>query len=390
MNKNIPGAVIIEGHVQGLSNTRSLGEIGVPVIVVDKTNCIARYSKFCNRFFKCPDFIEDSFAYFLIDLARNENIKDWILIPSNDHAVFTISKHKKDLEEYYKVMTSSIEIINNIYDKSKLLRIAEENNLPIPQTYYIGSPDDPKIKDISFPVLIKGKFGLSFYKIFGKKAFFASDRENLQKILDFITFKFDINKIYIQELITSINTNKTISFTAFCDRGVIKTFWMGEKIREHPLQFGTATYAQSVNIKRCHDHAVPLLRALQFTGVCEIEYILDPADNEYKLIEVNARTWLWVGLAKACGIDYAKILYAFANNLDVIYPDSYLQDMKWINWLTDTLIVIKALFRNKLKIQEYFRSLKGRKIFAVLARNDLLPSVVFPLLGLSLIKKRRF
>ena len=29
------GAVIIEGHVQGLSNTRSLGEAGIPVIVAN-------------------------------------------------------------------------------------------------------------------------------------------------------------------------------------------------------------------------------------------------------------------------------------------------------------------------------------------------------------------
>ncbi len=30
--------------------------------------------------------------------------------------------------------------------------------------------------------------------------------------------------------------------------------------------------------------------------------------DKYKLIEINARTWLWVGLAKACGIDYANII----------------------------------------------------------------------------------
>ena len=71
---NRPGAIIIEGHVQGLSNTRSLGEIGIPVIVVDKVNCIARYSKYCTKFFICPDFITDEFAEFLIDLAIKENL----------------------------------------------------------------------------------------------------------------------------------------------------------------------------------------------------------------------------------------------------------------------------------------------------------------------------
>ena len=44
--KNNTGVIVIEGHVQGLSNTRSLGEKGIPVYVVDKDNCIARYSRY--------------------------------------------------------------------------------------------------------------------------------------------------------------------------------------------------------------------------------------------------------------------------------------------------------------------------------------------------------
>ncbi|HNR65773.1 MAG TPA: hypothetical protein PKJ95_05740, partial [Atribacterota bacterium] len=103
MQSNKPGAIIIEGHVQGLSNTRSLGEAGIPVYVVDKIKCIARHSKYCRKFFLCPDFIQDEFATFLIDLAEKEGVKGWVLIPSNDHAVYTISKHKTRLEQYYKL-----------------------------------------------------------------------------------------------------------------------------------------------------------------------------------------------------------------------------------------------------------------------------------------------
>jgi len=46
-----PGAIIIEGHVQGLSNTHALGAAGIPVVVVDTANCIARYSRYCKGFF---------------------------------------------------------------------------------------------------------------------------------------------------------------------------------------------------------------------------------------------------------------------------------------------------------------------------------------------------
>src|SRR6056297_2604002 len=175
MNK--PGAVIIEGHVQGLSNTRSLGEMGVPVYVVDKTNCIARYSKYCMKFFRCPDFIRDEFSDFLIDLAKKENIRDWVLIPSNDHAVYTISKHKEKLEKYYKVITPELDIIDLIYDKTKLINKGSEQSIPVPNTLTFDSVDEALASVKEFPVLIKGRNGLSFYKNIGKKAFVAKDKE---------------------------------------------------------------------------------------------------------------------------------------------------------------------------------------------------------------------
>jgi len=48
------GVIVIEGHEQGLANTRILGKAGIPVIVIDKENCVARYLKYCRKFFSAP------------------------------------------------------------------------------------------------------------------------------------------------------------------------------------------------------------------------------------------------------------------------------------------------------------------------------------------------
>ena len=174
-----PGAIIIEGHVQGLSNARSLGEAGIPVYVVDKTNCIARYSKYCSQFFLCPDFSSDEFAYFLEDLALEKNIRGWLLLPSNDHAVYTLSKHKSLLEKYYKLITPGLDIIENIMDKTRLIEIAKECGVPVPVTKIFSSPDESP-GEINFPVLTKGRYGLSFYKSLGKKAFLSHNAFELK------------------------------------------------------------------------------------------------------------------------------------------------------------------------------------------------------------------
>jgi predicted ATP-grasp superfamily ATP-dependent carboligase len=383
------GAIIIEGHVQGLSNTRSLGEAGIPVIVVDKNNCIARYSKYCTDFYYCPDFVTDQFAEFLISLAEKKDLSGWLLVPSNDHAVYTISKHKIRLEAYYKIITPELSIVSKIYDKSSLLSVAKDIQIPIPITQYFLTSEDEIIKDLTFPVLTKGRNGLTFYKAVGKKAFLAQNEMELRVQLREIGGKIDIAESFTQELIPFSGTNKTVSFTAFCESGIIKSYWMGIKLREHPLQFGTATFAESVYVEDCYKQSVPLLKALDYSGVCEVEFLKDPRSGEYKLIEINARTWLWVGLAKACGIDYAKMIYGYFYSSDQMeYKTEYTKGVKWINWFTDFPLSVYAILKGKLSFRSYLVSLKGKKINAIFNISDIKPTIAFVLLLGSLLKKR--
>lgn len=387
-NYLVIGAIIIEGHVQGLSNTRSLGEAGIPVYVVDKANCIARYSRYCKKFFLCPDFIEDEFADFLIELALKENIKDWVLIPSNDHAVYTLSKYKSKLELYYKVITPGLDVIDNIYDKLRLLEIAQQHGVPIPVTQNFLSEADPVDNDLRFPVITKGRNGLSFYRTLHKKAMLAADETELREQLQWIGSKYPIGKTFTQELIPFDGSNKTISFTAFCVEGEIKTYWMGVKLREHPLRFGTATFAQSVYVEDCYTQSLSLLKALKYTGVCEVEYLLDPRDSKYKLIEINARTWLWVGLAKACGVDYAKMIYNYINKMPLEYPANYDLNVKWINHMTDSFMVFQLILKRQLTPLHFIKSISGKKVKAVFQLRDPFPGVALLFMSLYLIKKR--
>lgn len=373
-----PGAIIIEGHVQGLSNTRALGSAGIPVYVVDKNNCVARYSKYCKKFFRCPEFILDDFALFLIDLAQQEDIRDWVLIPSNDHAVWTISKNKSELLKYYKVITPGLEIIDNIYDKSRLLAIAEDCGVPIPETLYFKSVDEKIADDFSFPAITRGKHGLSFYKTFHKKVLLANNKTELRQQLKEINDIYQLEGVLTQELIPFDGTNKTISFAAFCENGEIKAYWMGVKLREHPLNFGTATFAKSVYEPECYRLSIPLIKALQYTGVCEIEYLFDPITRQYKLIEINARTWLWVGLAKACGVDFAKMIYAYENHEKIEYPRSYETDKYWVNPVTDTVYAAKALLKKHLNPLVYAKSILNRKkVNALFVRGDWKPGLAY-------------
>lgn len=378
MSQSKPGAIIIEGHVQGLSNTRSLGEAGIPVIVVDKTDCIARYSKYCKGFHLSPDFEHDEFADFLLKLAEKNHLGGWLLIPSNDHVVYTLSKHKERLETVFKLTTPDLDIIENIYDKGNLMKIAQESHIPIPVTQYFLEEHDRIINTLKFPVLTKGRYGLSFYKALGKKAFLASNKEELREQLSYIKSKFPLNQTFTQELIPFTGKNKTISFTAFCEKGVIKTHWTGIKLREHPLQFGTATFAQSIECAECYEQSEILLKALNYNGVCEVEYLFDPGDKKYKLIEINARTWLWVGLARACGVDYARLMYDFVNDKAMAWPNNYKKNIKWINPISDLAYSTLGILKGKINPINYLGSiLKGIIVNALYEKGDYKPALMY-------------
>lgn len=383
------GAIIIEGHVQGLANTRALGEAGIPVVVVDRNNCLARYSRYCTGFFYSPDFNSDDLSVFLLDLAHREGLAGWLLLPSNDHAVHTISRNRESLAAVFRLTTPGTEVIDLIYDKKNLLDLASAKGISIPATCYFKGPDEPIPADLRFPVITRGRFGLTFYKAMKAKALFAGNEEELRAQLRHISSVYRLEDTLTQTVIPFDGTNRTVSFTAFCTDGEIRSFWAGWKLREHPWRFGTATYAESIGCGECLAPTALLLKNLNYTGVCEVEYIRDPGDGSFRLIEMNARTWLWVGLARACGVDYALMAYRHVNGLDFSYPVDYLKGVKWINYLTDTWFSLGAIATGRLKLREYFASMSGKRIPAVFSGRDPLPSLALIMLSFYIARKRR-
>ena len=380
------GAIVIEGHVQGLSNTRSLGELGIPVYVIDTVHCLAQHSKYCTKHFKCPPFNSPAFIDFLLSLAEKERLAGWMLIGSNDHIVENLSLNKDRLLRYYRMLVPDKPHLYDIINKKNLLAIAKECGTSIPDTCYQENMEDAR--HFRYPLLIKGNLGLSFYKTTHQKAIQVNDYQHLHEVIDHLNESIPKDEVMIQELIPSSIDNKVVSFTCFAENGSIKSFWMGRKLREHPIRYGTATYAESIYSDAVLNEATPLIKALDYTGVCEIEFLLDERDGKYKLIEINPRTWLWVGLAKACGIDYAKIMYRYLNGIPQDYPQNYDKGLKWINWITDTFFGLKAVRNGIFSLKEYLGSLKGQKVKAVWSWKDPMPGFVFPFMLLYIAKRR--
>lgn len=367
------GAIITGGDFQALGVLRTLAKKNIPIIVLENDYCISKYSRYKKRFFKAPHpSREEAYISFLIKLAEKEKIYGWVIIPNSDEVVYLLSKYKTLLEKYYRVPTPDWDVIRNVYVKKLTYQLAEKNGIPIPKTYFPLNLEELLELHLDFPVVIKPSIRDHFYRHVRIKAFKINKREELIKTYRWICSIIDASEVLVQEFIPGGPIN-LYSFCPFFKNSKILISIMARRTRQHPMDFGHAsTFAELVHIGELHEISEKFLRLIGFYGIAEVEFMKDPRNGEYKLIEVNPRVWGWHTLAISAGVDFPYFLYQdmIGKEIDIQQPE---QNKKWVRLTTDIPTVILEMIKGRMKLSDYIVSMKGDKEFAVFSLDDPLP-----------------
>jgi len=370
---NKPGAVITGGDFQGLGVLRTLAQKDIPIILLDSDHCISKYSRFKKKFIKSPHPSEaETYFNFLIDLAKKEKIYGWVIFPNSDDAVYVLSKYKKSLEKCYRIPTPCWEVTQYVYDKEKTYRLAEKHGIPIPKTYYPKNLSELLELDLHFPVVIKPSIRDHFYNKIKIKAFKINNKEELIKIYQRVCSTIDPSEVLVQDFIPGGPKN-LYSFCPLFKDGKILASIMARRARQHPMDFGHAsTFVELADVPEMRNIAERFLRLIDFYGIAEVEFMMDPRDGKYKLIEVNPRVWGWHTLAIAVGVDFPYLLYQdmIGEQVRVPLPSNH---CKWVHLTTDLPTVFIEVMKENMKIRDYIASMRGKKEDAVLSLNDPLP-----------------
>ena len=378
--KNTTGVIVIGDHVQSLGIIRSLGRRGIPVYLLhDKNLCIGRFSRYTKRYIKTPGASnETKFIDFMIKFAKNEQVIDWILMPTNDIAVHTLSKHKEILEEFYRVSTPSWDIVKFAYNKKLTYQIAEKNGIPLPKTIYPENLDamNEISHDIDFPVIIKPAIVDHFYKKTKTKVFKTNTKEELIQAYIKASHVIDPSEIMVQEVIPG-GPDNLYSFCSFFKNGKVIGIFTGRRSRQRPMDFGIgSTFVESVYVPELIKLGTHLLKAMNYYGLSEVEFKKDVRDGKFKLLEINARTWLWHSLAIRCGVDFPYLFYKdMIMNNEAALITSFIENVKWIHIYTDLTVIVKEILKGNMKVKDYITSLKGEKEFGVFSWDDPLPFI---------------
>lgn len=385
------GVVILGGDFQALGVTRSLARQNVPVYLLDKGLCIGRFSRYIWKFGKCPDAREETLlCRFLVDLARKENFEGWVLYPNDDDTVRFLARNKEQLEEYYRVTTPPWEVVRFACEKRLTYEFAEKNGIAVPKTFFPRNVAELEQLDMEFPVIIKPSVKEPFYSRTGKKAIRTDSKEELIDEFTRVREVIGDSEIMVQEFIPGGSAN-LFSVGSLCKDGELLANIVARRLRQHPMDFGHATtYAETVDIPEMVELATRILKAMGYYGLSEVEFMWDPRDGQYKLIEINPRPWGWHTLAIGAGVDLPYLLYRDMLGEEVGQNGVTPRQAKWIRLVTDIPTAASAILKGRLRFGDYIRSLKGKKQFAVFSIKDPLPFIVELFMLPYLWKKRGF
>jgi predicted ATP-grasp superfamily ATP-dependent carboligase len=164
-----------------------------------------------------------------------------------------------------------------------------------------------------------------------------------------------------------------LSYCAFVREGRAHSTLVARRERQHPAEFGrAATYVETVDAPAIEALSERFLKAIDYSGLVEVEYKQDPRDGLYKLLDVNIRTWGFHILGIPAGVDFPYLL--FADQLDL--PTTGSRSAAGIGWLrlvTDVPTAVAQMARRQISIGGYLTSLARTRIESVFSMDDPLP-----------------
>src|SRR5579885_226507 len=374
------GALILGGAHGSLAVVRSLGRKDIPVWAAVKDHPIAAFSRYTKKSVTWPGPNHPSAANFLLDLAQHAGLDGWVVFTGGDAEAKLLSRHHEQLSKVFRLITPPWEVMRWAADKRLTYERAEQIGIDYPRTYH--APDRGALArlDIKFPVILKPAQRRESKALTADKAWRVNTRTELMERFAEASELMADDGVVLQEMIPGAGTAQW-SYAAVWDENGPLASLVARRLRQYPIEFGyTSTFVQSAVQERVEEAACRFLRSIGYTGLVEIEFKHDARDDRYKILDVNARTWAWISLGRAAGVDFPYIMWRAAAGLPVS-PKRGRADAGWMHFSRDLPAAICEMRRSGISLRNYLRSFASPIEFACFAADDPLPGLIdLPLL----------
>ncbi|MDD4148316.1 MAG: ATP-grasp domain-containing protein [Candidatus Cloacimonetes bacterium] len=269
------------------------------------------FSKFCSGKFVYPNPEVDK-VNFVIKLRNYlKMMRINYLIPVSSKVIDAILSSGIDLS------SEGIHFLLPDYDtwliaeyKHKTLKIAEELGISMPVTVF-----DPSLSYQELVQRLFTPFIIKVSKSDGARGVLrvTSEREFNEYIAK---CKSKCFQYFFQELIPLGGKSMNASYL-YDKNGVIKAWFLMEKVRQYPIKGGSTSYSKSVYDENILNIGKNLLDRIGWRGVAEVEFIQDPRTMQWVLMEINPRFWNPLLLAIKSGVNYPALIMDLIDNRSI-------------------------------------------------------------------------
>lgn len=319
----------------GYTILKSLHQKGLKVWAADtsKRN-ICSMSKFCTGSFTYPDPFTEEDAFIQVLKDKVAELRPRVLMPTHDESV-VIMRHRDEFPADLIIPYEGEEKLLLLANKAKSTELARKAGVPVPEVY--EAIDEVK----SYPVVFKTVIGNS-----AKGVFFPKDREDLVKLMD----EHKNEETLLEEWIGGTDYSvDCVRWDGFCKTSVY-----------HALVTktdggGTTTQREIVNMPQLEAAALKLMDAVDFHGVCGLDFRYDAENNKIAYIETNARFTGGLATPVAAGFDIPWIVYKLAKEGKYTEPINVRigTRTKWI--LGDVITLVGRILKFKWNLSELRR-----------------------------------
>ena len=277
----------------GYTILRSLNQRGLKVWAADtsKKN-ICSMSKFCSGSFTYPDPFTHEGEFVSVLKEKIDELRPMMLLPTHDESV-VIMRHREEFPADLIIPYESEEKLLLLANKARSTEVARKAGVPVPEVYH--SVEEVK----SYPVVFKTVIGNS-----AKGVYFPKTKEELLALMN---EHKDVETL-IEEWIGGTDYSvDCVRWDGFCKTSVY-----------HALVTktdggGTTTQREIVKMPQLEAEAIKLMNAVDFHGVCGMDFRYDPINNRIAYIETNARFTGGLATPVAAGFDIPWVIYKLAS-----------------------------------------------------------------------------
>lgn len=335
--------LILDGDTRSaLAATRSLGRRGIRVIVADKTRrTLAGASHYCAETIAYPDpaQLPDKFISFVRKECLERGVG--VVLPMAEMSTTVILQHRSQLEPLI-VPFPEFETFDQLSDKAKLVKLAQELGIRVPNTEFVDdvSSLEQILGKLTFPVVVKPRRSI-LRGASGWKHASVRHANSVQEVRHIVAQHecFCRYPFLIQEYVRG----ESRGIFALYSHGRSVQFFSHRRLRENPPTGGVSVLCESAELHpEALSMAKTLLDSVAWHGVAMVEFKISPDGTPY-LIEVNGRFWGSLQLSIDSGVDFPWLVHQLATGkgLDAVAEYSAGVRSRWL--LGDLAALVKAL-----------------------------------------------